>query len=124
MDFDKFVAVGKEVTVTRKDGVTDVISLKPLRFKDSKVLYKLFSMLKKSGSSDIEDVIDEEFMSAVMDVCKRSLRTSYPDASDDVLDMFVTLYSHQLLPAIIELNSPGDTNGPASKSPEPDEQEA
>jgi hypothetical protein len=97
-----------------KDGIQQKVLLKPLKVAYLKSLFKVvgkFKDLKKTeGMTDEEfsgkvlDVLDEETVTILSELCLSTVKLSIEGVSDEDAEAFTSSHFMELFPFIIELN--------------------
>jgi hypothetical protein len=111
IDFKRHLSSGEEIEI---DG--DKLILKPLTVDDLPDFFKIMKAMSGMATenatvADIFKNMDDDGFNAIKKVIRKSLRKSYPNATDEELDTFGMKYSMLLLPKIMEINSaPMDRN--------------
>jgi hypothetical protein len=60
----------------------------------------------KPKMSDMKEFLNEETMAAIHEVCLETMKRSYPDASKEGLEDFVTVNMFSLFEKVCEINLP------------------
>jgi hypothetical protein len=90
-------------------GKEESILLKPLPVANIPELFKIVAEIQRfttAGTTDVLSVLssDADTAKLIVNVVRASVKKSYPEMSDDVLDDFVSMNMFQLLPLVIEVN--------------------
>lgn len=92
------------------NGKEESIILKPLPLGTVKDLFKIMNAIQKHTNEDkTVDVLgvladDDVIADKITKVIKDTVKKSYPDMAEDVLDDFVAVNMFTLLPLVIEVN--------------------
>lgn len=91
------------------NGKEETILLKPLPLSNIPNLFKIMNEIQKHTIDKQVDVLgvlssDKDTTLLIMDVIKATVKKSYPELEDNLVDEFVAVNMFQLLPLVIEVN--------------------
>lgn len=96
-----------------KDGSIDKIEINLLPVKLIPEFYSLFEgfgEINKDDSSSFFKAFNKESMETLSLLMKETLKVSYPEADDDLLDKFIVSNYFELMNKIFEVNMPTPTD--------------
>lgn len=101
----------KKVTFKTVDDIDVSLVLKPLPATYIVKLYKIIDALGVKGDSEIpvSEMVSKlanspELLLDVIDVCKKTLKISSPELTDNAIDEFVSVNMFVVLPLVFETN--------------------
>lgn len=108
VDFKKGI-YDKEFKYVDKEGVEQVIVLKPLPARKLPTLFGVIQVFQENKSDNPEDfvkLLTPEVIEKLVDLCEETMKKSYPTQSEEERDGFVSSQFFKLFPTVIELNTP------------------
>jgi hypothetical protein len=111
--FEAHINPNKTLKLKRENGEEDTFTLQPLPYKYLPKIFQLFNKLKdldgvgEEETNKFFEVFDKETIELLQELCFETMKRSYPEEKDNVLQDFVTSNLFEIFPVIIEVNSFG-----------------
>jgi len=111
--FEEHINPTQTLKLKRANGEEDTFTIHPLTYKYLPKIFNLLNKLKdldgleEDNTSKFFEVFDEPTIMSLQELCLATMKISYPEEKEEVLQSFVTSNLFEIFPIVIEVNSLG-----------------